>query len=262
MFIVGLVIAIIIGLILGLIGGGGSILTIPLAHYFYGISIVDATIYSLFIVAFSSLIGVLKRLKSNEFEFKKALIFVIPSTIIAFVVRLWILPKFPEFLSLGFLEISKENLITMLLITVMMITSYNMLFKKEKKIDKSEERVKVIGLYGAFTGLISGIIGAGGGFIIVPALLKLGISMRKAIGTSMLIICIQSFGGITGDIFNGKLFGGHVDLTLLLTLTILSIFGVLIGSQIQHKFSGQTLRNIFGFTLGFITLVILIEKLV
>ena len=230
MHIIGFIVTILIGVILGLVGGGGSILTLPVVYYFFGISMTQAPTYSLFIVAMAALVGVMKRIKTKDFEIKAGILFVIPSTIVAFVMRLWIMPLIPEKFELIGMETSKDFMMSVLLILVMMITAIRMIFKKEMTEEFSTSIGRIF-IYGSFTGFLAGIIGAGGGFIIVPALTKMGLSMRKAIGTSMLIITIQSFGALIGDVLNKQITNESFDFMLLGYLTILTVIGV----QVEKK---------------------------
>ncbi len=261
MHIIGFIVTILIGIILGLVGGGGSVLTLPVVHYFFGVSMTQATTYSLFIVAMASLIGVLKRIKTKDFELKEGIIFVIPSTIVAFVMRLWVMPLIPEKFELLGVNTSKDMLMSILLIFVMMITAIRMIFKKEIPEEYSNSTSRIV-IYGSLTGLLAGIIGAGGGFIIVPALTKMGLSMRKAIGTSMLIITIQSFGALVGDVLNKQITNDSFDFMLLGYLTILTVMGVYVGTYLQAFFTGKILRKVFSYLLIAVSLFIAIERFV
>lgn len=262
MHIIGFLITIVIGVILGLVGGGGSILTLPLVHYFFDVSMAQASMYSLFIVGMSASIGVFKRIKTKDFELKEAIIFVIPSTIVAFSMRLWVMPIIPD--SIHFLGIltSKDTVMSLLLVIVMVITSLRMILKSETSNEINPANLLQIIGYGSFTGVLAGIIGAGGGFIIVPALTKLGLSMRKAIGTSMLIITIQSLGALIGDLLNKHISNEPLNIQLLLTLTSLTIIGVFIGTYLQRFFTGKILRKVFSYTLLAVSLFIIIDRFI
>ena len=261
MHIIGFIVTIFIGVILGLVGGGGSILTLPVVHYFFGVSMSQATIYSLFIVGMSASIGVFKRIKTKDFELKEAIIFVIPSTLVAFIMRLWIMPLIPVHFKLFGIETSKDSMMSLLLIIVMTITALRMIFKNDSP-KEYQGSISTTLLYGSFTGILAGIIGAGGGFIIVPALTKMGLSMRKAIGTSMIIITIQSFGALVGDILNKQISNEPFNYTLLIYLTILTAIGVFVGTYLQHFFTGKILRKVFSYLLIAVSLFILIDRFI
>lgn len=249
MYIIGIVLAFIIGIVLGLVGGGGSILTVPLVHYFFGTSMLLATTYSLFVVAVAASIGVIQRLPHNQVDFNKGFIFVVPSMLTAFSIRLWIMPLFPISFSLYNFELSRDITITVLLVIVMLYTAYRTLLGK-KRINKDETSISEIVVFGILTGVLSGFIGAGGGFIIVPILLRMGLDMKKAVGTSMLIIAIQSIVALIGDFFNKEIMGGEgIDWGLLLSITGITVAGVLLGTLFQKKVSGSILRKIFSYVL-------------
>lgn len=262
MHIIGFLLTIVIGVVLGLVGGGGSILTLPVVHYFFDISMAQASMYSLFIVGMSASIGVLKRIKTRDFEVKEAIIFVIPSTLVAFSIRLWVMPIVPNTIHFFGFNTSKDNLMSLLLIIVMLITSLRMIIKSDVTTEIKPANVIQITGYGAFTGLLAGIIGAGGGFIIVPALTKLGLSMRKAIGTSMLIITIQSLGALIGDFLNKHISNEPLNIQLVLILTSLTIIGVFIGTYLQHFFTGKILRKVFSYTLIAVSVFIIIDRFI
>lgn len=249
MYITGLILSLFIGAVLGLVGGGGSILTVPLVHYVFGESMLLATTYSLFIVAVSSGFGVLQRLKSDSIDFKKGIIFAIPSMLTAFSIRLFVMPQFPLSFAIKDFELSRDVLISFLLIIVMFYTAINTLIGSKRNVTTSVSKITIV-LFGILTGLLSGFIGAGGGFIIVPILLRLGMTMKKAVGTSMLIISIQSFVALIGDFFNPEVFEGNgINWILLITLTVITIAGVFIGTYLQKFLSGKFLRKVFSFLL-------------
>lgn len=249
MYIIGLILSLIIGVVLGLVGGGGSILTVPLVNEFFGESLLVATTYSLFVVAIASGFGVLQRIRHDQVDFKQGFVFVVPSMITAFAIRMWVMPLFPISFALSDFQLSRDIVITVLLITVMFYTAFRTLFSK-KKPAKADTKNSVVILFGILTGTLSGFIGAGGGFIIVPILLRLGLDMKKAVGTSMFIIAIQSSVALIGDFFNPEIMeNGGIDWQLLLIITGVTVAGVFIGGLFQKKVSGTFLRNVFSLIL-------------
>ncbi len=262
MYIIGLFLSLLIGAVLGLVGGGGSILTVPLVHYVFDESMLLATTYSLFIVAVSSGFGVLQRLKSDSIDFKHGLIFAVPSMITAFLIRLLIMPQFPMTFAIRDFELSRDVVISVLLISVMFYTAFKTLVGSNKVIAATPSKTTIV-LFGVLTGFLSGFIGAGGGFIIVPILLRLGLTMKKAVGTSMLIICIQSFVALIGDFFNPEIFEGNgINWNLLLLLTVITIVGVFIGTYLQKFLSGKILRKVFSMLLIVVAAGITIEFII
>ena len=260
MYTFGLFLAILIGVVLGLVGGGGSILTVPLVHYLFGTSMLLATSYSLFVVAVSSGIGVFKKRKSGTIDYRNGLVFVIPSMIVAFFIRKTIMPEFPSEFNLGGYDLTRDTVISILLIVVMLFVAIKS-FTSKKAPSENKTSTVIIVLFGILTGVLSGFIGAGGGFIIVPILLRMGHDMKKAVGTSMYIICIQSTVALSGDFFNEEIMHGKesIDWTLLFSLTLLTIVGVFIGTYLQKYLTGKYLRKIFSIVLIVVALGMSLE---
>ena len=247
MYIIGLILSVLIGVVLGLVGGGGSILTVPLVSIFFGTSMMLATTYSLFVVTAAASVGVFRSRKSGNIDFRQGLTFAVPSMLVAFFIRKTIMPNFPDNLAFGEIIISRDIAITIMLILVILFVAIKS-FLSKKVPSKEVTPVYVVILFGLLTGGLSGFIGAGGGFIIVPILLRMGLSVKKAVGTSMLIISIQSFVALIGDVFNPEILLG-INWVLLLSLTIMTIGGVLIGSYLQKHFTGAILKLIFNILL-------------
>lgn len=262
MIALGAFISLLIGIVLGLVGGGGSILTVPLVHYLFGTSMLLATTYSLIVVSVASGIGTVQRLKSRQVDFKQGLIFVLPSMTVAFVIRRFILPAIPESFEILGVQLSLEIIIAVLLISVMLFTAIKTLISKRKPSSEPANVTSIL-LFGILTGFLSGFIGAGGGFIIVPILIRLGMGIRKAVGTSMFIISIQSAVALSGDLFNPQIAAeGGIDWKLVSIITGFTVCGVLLGSYLQRYFSGKLLRRVFSFILIAVALGILIQKVI
>ncbi len=258
LFVSGLILALLIGVVLGLIGGGGSILSLPLLHYLFGISILQATTYSLVIVGAASLVGVFQKLKHHEVAFREGIIFAVPSTIILLLTRRFVIPAIPENFTLFTYEMSREITLTVVFVVLLLITALRLVIKKEHHIDKKGTVLQVV-LYGSLTGVLAGLIGAGGGFIIVPILISTGLTMKRAIGTSMFIISIQAFIGLIGDYYNPLFDIRHINFTLLLSITGLTIVGVLLGGYLQRFFKGTQLRIAFAVLLFCLGSVIIFQ---
>ncbi|HQO87606.1 MAG TPA: sulfite exporter TauE/SafE family protein, partial [Bacteroidia bacterium] len=183
--------AILMGLSLGLIGGGGSILTVPILVYLFSIDAVLATGYSLFIVGFTSLIGSFSHIRMGNVHLRTAVVFGIPSIIAVFITRAFIVPAIPQDLfNIGTLQITKPIALLLLFAVIMLLASYSMIRRKKQKpdYDKVQYNYPLIIIEGFVVGTITGLVGAGGGFLIVPALVLLAhLPMKKAIGSSLLI---------------------------------------------------------------------------
>lgn len=248
MYIVGLILSLLIGLVLGLVGGGGSILTVPLVRYVFGETMLMATTYSLFVVAVSAAVGSIQRFKAGDVEAKSAIIFVIPSMLTAISIRLWVMTRIPKEFMLNGNEFERATIITILLIVVMAYTAIRTLRSKKQPSTESTPLWKII-LFGVFTGLLSGFIGAGGGFIIVPILLGMGLDMKKAVATSMFIIAIQSGFALIGDAYNPEIIEIGINWPLLSAITAVTIVGVFIGNSLQKKISTTLLKKAFSILL-------------
>lgn len=261
MQILGLLLALLIGIVLGLIGGGGSILTVPLVEYFFDQTTYAATTYSLIVVTIAALFGVLQRWSHKLFAIREAIIFVIPSMLVAFSIRLL---EIPEFIAFHGKIFSRDELISFLLVIVMVYIALRLLIPKKGIYEKFERpKVTKIILLGMLTGAISGFLGAGGGFIIVPILLGLGIDMKRAVATSMLIITFQSAIALSGDFIN-KIGPGElvINYPLVFLLSILTIIGVYTGTILQERVSVLFLRRMFAIILILVAIGVLIDLFV
>ena len=197
MIIVGYFASLLIGLSLGLIGGGGSILTVPVLVYLFGVDPVLATAYSLFIVGSTSLVGAFPKYKNNEINLKTAIIFGIPSIIAVYATRAFIVPAIPsEVFTVGNFVVTKAILMMMIFAVLMVFASVSMIRDNKKQNTEEGEQVfnyPMILLEGAVVGVLTGLVGAGGGFLIIPALVIFSkLPMKQAVGTSLLIIAAKS----------------------------------------------------------------------
>lgn len=240
--------ALLIGVVLGLIGGGGSILTVPVLVYLFFLNPVTATAYSLFVVGSSSLVGALKNIQKELVDFKTALFFSIPAFIAVYCTRRFIVPAIPkELFVIGNLEVTKETGIMLFFAILMLASSFSMIFNKKKvkfKVIKNPVKnyVALVPL-GFLTGLITGMVGAGGGFIIIPILVLLAkLNMKSAVGTSLFIIAVNSLLGFLGDIGNIE-----IQWIFLLIFTSISILGIIIGIFLGKFINGRNLKKGFGW---------------
>lgn len=246
--IIGFAAAIVIGISLGLIGGGGSILTVPVLVYILGVDPVLATAYSLFVVGSTSLVGSFTYMQKKLVHYKTALVFAIPSFIAVFLTRKFLVPALPDPLfTVAGLEITKNIGIMVFFAIIMLAASISMITgKKCKDCDENEPirfNLPMIALEGSVVGLITGIVGAGGGFLIIPALVLLArLPMKMAVGTSLLIIAAKSLIGFLGDVSTQP-----IDWQMLLIFTGLSIVGIFIGSALSKKINEKVLKTGFGW---------------
>ena len=262
MEIIGYLASILIGISLGLIGGGGSILTVPVLVYLFHVEPVLATAYSLFIVGSSSLVGAWPKYKQGFVNLKTAIIFGIPSIIAVFATRKFLLPAIPpELGTISGFEITKSLLMMLLFAILMVAASFSMIRSKSSNVDVKEEAQQfnypMILLEGALVGVLTGLVGAGGGFLIIPALVMLSkLPMKQAVGTSLLIIAAKSLIGFTGDL--GK---STIDWTLLLSVTALAIIGIFVGDKLSKHIDGNKLKTGFGWFILVMGLYIIIQQI-
>jgi uncharacterized membrane protein YfcA len=237
--------SVIIGLSLGLIGGGGSILAVPILVYLFKVYPEQATTYSLFIVGLTSIIGTFSHYKLGNLKIKSALVFAFPSIVSLLSVRKIILPIIPDTLfSIDNFDITKSFLIMMVFAFLMIAASVSMI-KKTKKINVAKKiNYPVLAVIGFLVGLIIGFLGAGGGFLIIPALLFFAnLPMKQAVGTSLLIISINSLIGFSGDLLGGV----KLDYTLLSTISVAALVGLFIGTRLSKKIDEAKLKPAFGW---------------
>jgi hypothetical protein len=179
MGILGLLLAVIVGISLGLIGSGGSILTVPILVYVMGVEPVLATAYSLFIVGTTALVGGVQAATQKKVDFKTVLIFGIPSITAVFLTRLWLVPLIPKhILTVGSFVVTKPIALMVLFAVVMIAASISMILPNKKTVVTDENtpmhyNYPMILLEGAVVGILTGLVGAGGGFLIIPALVLL-----------------------------------------------------------------------------------------
>ncbi|HKK39677.1 MAG TPA: sulfite exporter TauE/SafE family protein [Cryomorphaceae bacterium] len=257
--------ALLIGLSLGLIGGGGSILTVPVLAYLFGFSPVMATAYSLFVVGTTSLAGSYSFYKRGLVSLKTAIVFGIPSMAMVYLTRAFIVPAIPESLmTIGEFEVTKGILIMVLFAALMVFASISMIRGKKTvaKLDADEapkQKFNYPGilLEGAVVGFLTGLVGAGGGFLIIPALVIFSkLDMKMAVGTSLLIIAAKSLFGFLGDVANYD-----IEWNFLLLFTGISIVGIFIGSALSKKIDGDKLKKGFGYFVLVMGLYIMVKEL-
>lgn len=250
--------ALFIGIVLGITGGGGSILTVPILVYLVGLNPIISTAYSLFIVGTTSAFGTLQNLKKGFVDFKTAVKFAIPSVIGVFLARKFIVPGIPDpIFYFGSVQLTKGTFLMIVFAIVMLMVAISIL-NNRNEMPTAESKHKfwiIIQLF--FVGILIGIIGAGGGFLIIPALMKLAkLPIRKAIGTSLLIITINSLIGFMGDTQVTE-----IDWPFLLFFTSLSVIGIFIGLYIQKYINEKQLKKIFGIFVLAMAVVILYKEI-
>lgn len=266
MDIIGYVASVFIGISLGLIGGGGSILTVPVLVYLFGIPAELSTAYSLFIVGTTALVGGVRNATMGNVNYKTAVVFTIPAFIAVYSTRAFLVPAIPnEIMTIGSFVLTKDIAIMVFFALVMLAASVSMIRNKRK--DGEEEaaeaepqfNVPAIIAEGAVVGVLTGIVGAGGGFLIIPALVLFAkIPMKKAVGTSLLIIAAKSLIGFIGDVQRPDLV---IDWTLLLSVTAIAVVGIFIGIYLSKFIDGKKLKKGFGWFVLLMAVYIIAKQL-
>lgn len=250
LFFFGLFLAILVGISLGLVGSGGSILTVPILVSVFAVKPEISFVYSLFIVGSTAIIGVIKSAAKGKVNFKIGLLFGLPSIVSVYLTRAYLVPILPKVLfTIGGIEFNKDIYLMLLFSLVMIVASVSMIKNNSSKKQESTSKllqfkVLLFIFEGIFVGLLSGLVGAGGGFLIIPALVLLtNQPISKAVGTSLFIITLNSIVGFIGGIKAGV----EIDWKLLIPITLCSIFGVFIGQVIGSKIDGNKLKKGFGW---------------
>ncbi len=259
--IIGYAAASLIGISLGLIGGGGSILTVPVLVYLLALEPVAATAYSLFVVGSSSLVGAVSYWKKGLVNLKTAVIFGIPSLIAVFLTRQFVVPALPDvFFTIGSFELTKSIAIMALFAILMIVASISMIRGRKEETQTQEQKFNypLILIEGAVVGVLTGLVGAGGGFLIIPALVMLSkLPMKMAVGTSLLIIAVKSLIGFTGDVSHME-----IDWSFLLLFTGIAVVGIFIGGKLSSFISGAKLKPAFGWFVLIMGIYILLKEIV
>ncbi|WP_370480314.1 sulfite exporter TauE/SafE family protein [Tamlana flava] len=253
--------ALIVGVTLGLMGGGGSIIAIPILTYLFHINPITTTAYSLFVVGTSSSIGTFNNWKKGLIEYKVAVVFAIPAFLAVYIVRKYLMPLIPmKIITVNDFVITKDIAI-MVFFAVIMIFSATSMIKKNKKLstgnNSNHNNYPLIISAGIVIGLITGVIGIGGGFLIIPALvLLLKIEMKKAVATTLFIIAIKSLVGFLGDLGNTE-----INWRFLLVFTALSISGIFFGHYLSSYIKGANLKKSFGWMVLLVAFAILYKEI-
>lgn len=258
--VLGYVGALFVGITLGLFGGGGSILTVPILVYLLGTNPVLATAYSLFVVGATSLVGAIRNMAKGMVDLKIAVVFAIPAFLAVYLTRRFLVPAIPdEIFTIGNFTLTKDLGIMLFFALIMLAASYSMIKgRKENQVSERKKlNIPLIILEGFIVGVLTGIVGAGGGFLIIPALvLFANLPMKRAVATSLLIIAAKSLIGFLGDVQNLEM-----DWIFLLTFTAISIVGIFIGIYLNKYVNGKSLKKAFGWFVLIMGVYIILKEL-
>jgi uncharacterized membrane protein YfcA len=252
--------SVLVGLVLGMLGGGGSILSIPILVYLFQVEPVLASAYSLFIVGITSFVGAVPKYREHLVNLKTGILFGIPSIIAIFSTRKWIVPAIPEIIFETESFVFTNRILFLGLFAILMVlASFSMIKnRKEEKEQHTKFRTFLVLIEGTLIGFLTGLVGAGGGFLIIPALVFLtGLNFKTAVGTSLFIIAINSLIGFLGDVLTQQ-----IDWFFLLSITALAVIGILIGNVFSRKIHATNLRKAFGWLTLFMGIFILIKEVI
>ncbi len=258
--IYGVIGALLIGIVLGLTGGGGSILTFPILVYVLSVNPITSTSYSLFVVGSTALVGTIRNAQKGMIEYKTAFVFAIPAFIAVFLSRKFIIPSIPNVLfNFNDFVFTKDLAIMIFFAILMFFASISMIKgRKEVKITKDIAfNYPLIIIEGFVVGILTGLVGAGGGFLIIPALvLFANIPMKRAVATSLLIIAVKSLIGFLGDL-------GNIDInwSFLLSFTSISVLGIILGIWLNNFIDSKKLKKLFGYFVLLMSIFIIIKEL-
>lgn len=249
--------ALCIGLILGLTGGGGSILTVPILVYIMLINPVTAAAYSLFIVGTTSAFGAFQNSRKNLVDFKNGFLFAVPSFIAVYITRRYLVKLIPDIITEYPFIITKNAFLMVFFAIIMVLAAFSMLKKKKvENIESKKSSITVLIIQTFIIGIIIGLVGAGGGFLIIPSLVLFAkLPMKKAVGTSLFIIAMNSLIGFIGDLQNIT-----IDWIFLLTFTSISIVGIFIGIYLNKYVNEVQLKKGFAYFVLLMAIFILFKE--
>ena len=264
MVVIVFLLVVIVGISLGLIGGGGSILTVPILVYFMGINPILATSYSLFIVGSTSMVGAVINYRKGFVCLNTAMLFGLSSITTVYFTRKILLPAIPSVVyQTDHFQITKSTAIMVLFALLMLLAATAMIRGKKKDVDNDPcildgaKDIPKLLFYGILIGIITGLLGVGGGFLLIPTLVFiLKKPMKEAIGTSLLIIALNSLIGFTGDI-------GHftIEWNFLIMVTMTAIGGIFVGGFLSKKINGESLKKAFGWFVLVMGIYIFIKEI-
>lgn len=254
--------AFVTGLTLGLLGGGGALMSIPVLVYFFHIDAAIATGYSLFLVGITALSGAFQNLRKGLIDYNAAVWCGVPSIMAVYVIRRFVVHNIPEVIfSTPFFTLDRHHLILSVLTLVMLVAGYKMIGSSTTETENTRPGVNRVLLvaYALAIGLFLGLVGAGGGFLMVPALVYFAnLSMKKAVGTSLVLVSVNSFIGFMGDVHSNQL----PDWFFLLTFSAFSIAGMLMGQSVAHRVNNEQLKRYFGWFMLLVALFIVVKEFI
>ena len=260
MVVFGYIAAILVGLLLGLLGGGGSILSVPILRYLFDFSAETATGYSLFIVGVSGLVGAFIYFRNNLLHLPALLNFGVVASVVSFLNRKYVVANIPnELFSFGAIVITKDFFIMMLLVVLMLLAARSMMRQTETLNEQKKVSIAAFLVAGFLVGVFTSLVGAGGGFIIVPVLMGVyRIPLKTAIGTSLSIIVLNALAAFAGEASTGSI----IEWPFLLTFTAFATVGVFVGIRVAQNTDAKKLKPFFGWFMVALSVYITVKEII
>jgi len=264
LFWIGFLLSGFMGCTLGILGTGGAILTVPILVYFFQINPLLATSYSMVIVGCTAAIGALAYWRRGLINYSNALIFIVPMLSALLLTRHYLLPKIPEICwQTTHWTLTKDTLILELFACLMLVAGY-LMYRAPTRTKaiiapwQWHHFIKIIlGCIGI--GCLSGLLGAGGGFMIIPILvLVFMLPIKEAVGTSLTIIACNSLFGALSDAFAGI----ELNLPFLSHLVLTTSLGMLLGIYLGKYINGEPLKKVFSIGLICLGCLLIIQPIV
>tara|TARA_B100000575_G_scaffold204699_1_gene166192 strand:- start:1356 stop:2129 length:774 start_codon:yes stop_codon:yes gene_type:complete len=243
------------GVLFGLFGSGGSIIIIPILIYLFQFPIYEATNYSLILVFIISFISSLKHFYKKNIIIKDIVYFLIPTVIFTLISRSLIFPLIPE--DIEFLKVNKKTLLMFLFSLVVFFSGLSILIKRDLKVSKNSKMSMF--LLGLLVGLLTGLLGIGGGFIIVPSLVIFSnFNMKRAAASGLFIIMINTMSALVLEL---TIFEFDFNISLILKSLSTLLLGTFVGIKLYDYLDVIFVKKLFSFTLLVLSLLIVIIEL-
>jgi len=253
--------ALLTGTVLGLLGGGGALLSIPVLVYLFGIEPQLATSYSLILIGITALSGAYQNIRKKLVDYNAALYYGVPSVIAVYVVRRWIMPNLPKVMfTFGTYAVDKNLFILIILAIVMFAAAYKMITSGPAPTEEKEHKINhfELAFFAVLIGSFLGLVGAGGGFLMVPALMYFAnVHTKRAIGTSLLLVAVNSFIGFLGDMRSHV----QLDWAFFATFAFFSVAGVFIGQYLAERIHNDKLKKYFGWFILLTAVFIIVKEI-
>lgn len=260
-----------LGVVLGLIGAGGSILVVPILVYLFGVPAAQATGYSLVIVGTTALAGAVTYLRRGQSDPRMAALFGIPAIAAVYLTRRVLFPAIPDpVLQTSGFSLSKDTAVMVVFAAFMLLAAISMIRPdpatspdpgrdRPSAAAAALSRPSVLAALGFFVGIFTGLVGAGGGFMILPVLvLAAGLPIRVAIGTDLLIIAAKSLIGFVGEAQAAE----AIDWGFVATILALPLIGIAIGTRLNRLVPAERLKSAFGIFVLVMAIYIVGRELV